>query len=80
MIEHTQHTQHTPEAPGSGEQGTLHYRTLQKLFFIKPLLSRTGDVSDFPNTQKQTERVRQNEETEEYVPNERTGQKPQPES
>ena len=36
-----------------------------------PLLSREGD---FPNTQKQTQGVRQNEDTEEYIPNERTGQ------
>lgn len=39
-----------------------------------PLLSREGDVIDFPNTQKQTQGVRQNEDTEECIPNERTGQ------
>ena len=44
---------------------------LQDLFFIKPLLSRTGDVANFPNTEKQTQRVSQNEEIEEYVQNER---------
>ena len=62
------------EAPGPGEQGTLHSRALQDLFFIRPLPSRTGDIADFPNTQKQAERLRQKEETEEFAPDERTGQ------
>ena len=71
------HIRDTPEAPLSSEQGTLNCRALQDLFFIMPLLSSAGDVADFPNTQKQTERQneeteRQNEETEKYVPNERT--------
>lgn len=39
-----------PEAPGSGEQGTLDYRAPQDLSFIKPLISRAGDVADIPNT------------------------------
>ena len=51
----------------------MHYRALHDLLLIKPLLSR-ADVMDFPNIEKQTQRVRQNEETEDYVPNERTGQ------
>jgi len=53
---------------------TLHYRGLQDLFFTKPLLSREGDIAEFPNTEKQTQRGTQNEDREEYVPNERTGQ------
>ena len=52
----------------------MHCRALEDLFFVRPLLSRAGDVADFPNTQKQTQRVMQNEETEQDVPNERTGQ------
>ena len=39
------------------------------LFFISLLLSRVRDIADFPNTQMQAERVRQNAETEEYVTN-----------
>ena len=39
---------------------------------IPPGLSRARDIADFPNTEKQTQKVRQNEETEEYVSNERT--------
>ena len=70
---HTTHIGDTPEVPGSGEQGILQCRAQQDLFFISLLLSRTGDTADFPNTKKQTQRVRQNEETEEYVPSERTG-------
>ena len=66
--------------PGSGEEGTLHCRAIQDHFFIRPLLARAGDIDDFPNTQKQLQRVRQNKETEEYVPNERTGQKLQKET
>jgi len=62
------HIGDTPE----GEQGTLHCRALQD-FFIRSLLSRAEDVADFPNTQKQTQRVRQNEESDEYVSNERMG-------
>ena len=62
----------TTKAPGSGEQGILH-RMLQELFFIRPLLSRAEHVVDFPDTEKQTQKFKQNEVTEEYVPNERTG-------
>lgn len=36
---------------------------------MRLLLSGVGDVAEFSNTQKQTQRVRHNE-TEEYVPNE----------
>lgn len=38
----------------SAEKGTLHCRILQNLFFIRSLLSRTGEIADFPNIQKQT--------------------------
>ena len=34
----------------------------------------TGDIAEFPTTQKQTQRFRQNEKTVEFVPNERTEQ------
>ena len=60
---HNIHRRH--EVPSSREQGTLHCRALQDLFFIKLLPLRVEDVADFPSTQKQTQRVRQNEETEE---------------
>lgn len=68
------HIGDTPEASGSGKLRTLHYRILQNLFFLKPLLSRGRDIANFPNTKKEAQRVRQNEETEDYVPNERTRQ------
>lgn len=42
----------TPDAPGSSEQGTLHYRALKELYFIRQFLSRARDLSDFPNTKK----------------------------
>ena len=35
---------------------------------------KSGDEADFPNTGKQTYRVRQNEDTEDYFANQRTGQ------
>ena len=57
--------------PGSGKQRTLYCRVLQKLFFIKSLLSKAEDIADFLNTEKQTERDRQKEETEKYIPNEK---------
>lgn len=48
---YTTHTVvHTSEVPGSGEQGTLQCRALQDFFYIRPLLSRAGDVADFANT------------------------------
>ena len=54
-----QHRQKTlPKVPGPREQGTLHCRASQDLFFIKPIPSKARDVADF-NTQKQTQRGRQ---------------------
>jgi len=47
-----------PEVPGPGEEGTLYCRAPQYLFFIKPLPSRIEDVTNFPNTEKHTHRVR----------------------
>ena len=49
------HIGDTPEVPNSGEQGTLHCRSVQDLFFKRPLLSRPGDAVDFLNTKKQTQ-------------------------
>ena len=46
----------TPEMKGSSEQGTLHCRELQDLLLIRPLLPMGGDVADFPETEKQTQR------------------------
>lgn len=65
--------------PVSSEGKTLHCRALHDLFFTKPLLSRVEDITDFPDTEKQTPRGRQNEEREEYVPNGRTREKSQQE-
>ena len=42
-------------------RGTLHCRAVQDFFFIRPLLSRAGDVADFPNIEKHTQRVRHKE-------------------
>ena len=47
---------------------------LQGLFFVSPLLSRSGDITHLPNTKKQTQRVTQNEEAEECVPKKRIRQ------
>ena len=60
--------------PGLDEQGTLHCRALQDLLFIKLLLSITKDIADILKAQKQTQRGRQNEETEKFIPTERTEQ------
>ena len=60
--------------PDPREQGILHGRTLQDLFFIRPLSSRTEDVVDFSNTEKQAQRHRQNEKTEKFILKERRGQ------
>ena len=37
----------------------------------KAVPSRLGDVADLSNTQEQTQKIRKNEETGKYVPNER---------
>ena len=42
--------------------------------FIKSLLSRAEDTAGFLNTQKQTQRGRQNEEKDQSIPSEITGQ------
>lgn len=57
--------------PGSGQQEILHYRAHQDFFLTKPLLARAEDTTDIFNTEKLTQRGRQNEETE-YVTSERT--------
>ena len=58
-----QHTQETiPEASGPGEQGTLHCRALQYLFFIRLLCLSAREIADFPSTHKQILKYRQNEE------------------
>jgi len=59
--------------PGPGEQGTLHGRVLQDLFFIRSLSSRTRGVTDFPNTKKQAQSPRQNEKTEKYTQKKKQG-------
>jgi len=51
-----------------GHYMAQHYR------ISSSLASRTGDVADFPNTQKQAQRLRQNEKKDKLVPNERTRQ------
>ena len=71
--EHTHAWETPPEAPGSGEQGTLHCRTRQAPLFIRLLLLRARDIANLPNTQKQTQGVRYNEETEKHLPNKRAG-------
>lgn len=76
---HATHIGDTPDVPGYDEQGTSHCRTLQD-FFIRPLLSKARDVPLLANTEKQTWRIKQNEETAEWVPKERIGQKSQQES
>ena len=63
-----------PGVPDSGEQGTLHCKAPQDLLFIRPIFSRTGHLANFPNPQRQIQRVSQNDERQDYVPNERTGQ------
>ena len=52
-----------PEATGPEEKGPLDNRALKDPFFIKPLPSRTRDIADLPNTEKQTQILRQNEKT-----------------
>lgn len=58
---------------GNRKEGLLHWAP-EDTFYVRLLLSRPGDVVHPPNSQKQTQRVRQNEEKEEYVSNERIRQ------
>ena len=52
-----------PRAPGSGDQGVMNTEHL--LHKATPLRQR--DTADLPNTEKQTQKIRQNEETKEYA-------------
>lgn len=51
-----------PGVSGSGDHGGLHYWPPQDTFYIRPLLTRAGNIADVPNTQKQKQRVRQKAE------------------
>lgn len=51
-------------------RGDMALKSIQGLFFIRPLLSSTGNIDCFPNTETDTEK--QNKKGEEYVPNKRT--------
>ena len=48
----TTHIGDTPEGPDFGKLGTMHGMALPDLFFIKPLLSITGDTADFPRSEE----------------------------
>ena len=48
-------------------------QSLQDLLFIKSLLLRAEDIGDFLRTKKQTQRDRQNEAIEKFIPNKGTG-------
>lgn len=52
----------TPEAAGSSEKGTLHYRALKELYFIRQFLSKIYLTFQ---TQSNRHEVRQKEKTEE---------------
>lgn len=68
---HKTHINDNLKTTGSGEEGTLCYKLPQDLFFIRPLLSRSREMYLTFQIHRNTEK--QNEETEEYVPNEKTG-------
>ena len=44
----------------------------QDAFFIKLLLSRLGSIADPSNRKEETQKLSQNDEAEEYVPNKTT--------
>ena len=64
----------TPKVSGSGKQETLPCRAPQKLLFIRTSLLRAEDVTNFSNMEKKEKRLKQKEDTGEYVPSERIGQ------
>lgn len=49
---------------GFGEQETLQCKAVQDIFFTRPLPSTAEIIVDFLNTQKQTQRVKQNGDAE----------------
>lgn len=65
---HAAHIKDTSGAPSSDGPGYCASGPTGHLLH-KATLSRPGEVSELPNTQKQTYRVGQNEEIEKYVPN-----------
>lgn len=60
-----------PGTSGSGDQ-KVSAAAPQEYLLHKNFPSKPGDITNIPNTEKQTHRVRQNEKTREYVMNERT--------
>lgn len=44
------HTGNTSEVPGSGDKGVFYHWAPEDTFYVRPLLSRPGDVADLPNT------------------------------
>ena len=70
--EHIQHTLETlSEAPSPRKEGSLHRMALQGSLHHKAITLKNRRLSD---TEKQAQKLRQNEKTEEFVPNERIGQ------
>lgn len=63
---------YSPDVPHSGEQGTLHCRELG-LFLCKVTTFKAESIPGILNTQKQTQKGRQNEETQTFMLNEGTG-------
>lgn len=62
------HKENAPERPHTGKQRTLHFGSLQDLFFIRPHLPRPEDRADFPSTQTQMQRVGRKKGLDEYGP------------
>lgn len=61
-----------PHQPQPTCQSYLAYAATQKSHLYKSTPSRLEEADVSPNSQKQTQKVKQNKETEKRVPNERT--------
>lgn len=66
---HVAYIGNNPGMPTSGDQEGLVFGAPQELLYTRLLLSRPVEIPGLPNTSKQAQRIRQNEETEDYVPN-----------
>ena len=70
---HTAHTGNTSRSARPWEIGDIILQGTSGPLFLKSLPSKTRDIAKFPSRET-AQKFKQNGETEEFVPNERTGQ------
>lgn len=70
------HSLHVPTASPTSLTKPPSTHSTQRTLLYKTILSRLGEITIYPNSQEQTQKVRHNGEIEEYAPNEDTRKSP----